>query len=63
MKKYFIALLILLFIGCTSQTKILIDNNEKNDTEVLLKTIIQKEKQINELNKKLEFYENKKTNK
>ena len=49
--------------GCTSKAQTdVIDSNSKDISE-LLKTLIQKEKEINELNKKLENCKEQKTKK
>uniref|UniRef100_UPI00404874EB hypothetical protein n=1 Tax=Aliarcobacter sp. TaxID=2321116 RepID=UPI00404874EB len=48
------------FTACTSKTQTdVIDSNSKDISE-LLRTLIQKEKEINELNKKLEDCQNSK---
>ncbi|KLD99107.1 hypothetical protein [Aliarcobacter butzleri] len=52
--------LILNFSACSSKTQDEITNSQSNDISQLLKTIIEKEKEINELNKKLETCESKK---
>ncbi|MCT7550136.1 hypothetical protein N5U04_05715 [Aliarcobacter butzleri] len=52
--------LILNFSACLSKTQEEIQNTQSNDISKLLKTIIEKEKEINELNKKLEICESKK---
>lgn len=52
--------LILNFSACSSKTQEEIQNTQSNDISKLLKTIIEKEKEINELNKKLEICESKK---
>lgn len=46
--------MILNFNACTSKTEQTITNTRGNDIEKLLQTIIEKEKEINELNKQLE---------
>ncbi|WP_368028842.1 hypothetical protein [Arcobacter sp. s6] len=54
---------IFLLNGCTSKAQTdVIDSNSKDISE-LLKTLIQKEKEINELNKKLELCKEQKTKK
>jgi outer membrane murein-binding lipoprotein Lpp len=56
-------LTIFLLNGCTSKAQTdVIDSNSKDISE-LLKTLIQKEKEINELNKKLELCKEQKTKK
>lgn len=55
--------LILNFNACSSKTQETIQNNQSNDVSQLLKVIIEKEKEINELNKKLETCESKKVKK
>lgn len=56
-------LTIFLLSGCTSKAQTdVIDSNSKDISE-LLKTLIQKEKDINELNKKLESCKEQKTKK
>ncbi len=52
--------LILNFSAYSSKTQEEIQNTQSNDISKLLKTIIEKEKEINELNKKLEICESKK---
>ena len=58
MKKKFILIialsLIFLLNGCTSKSQTDVINSGSNDISDLLKTLIQKEKEINTLNKKLE---------
>ena len=58
MKKKFILIialpLIFLLNGCTSKSQTDVINSGSNDISDLLKTLIQKEKEINELNKQLE---------
>ena len=44
----------LLFTACTSKSQTEVINSGSKDISDLLKTLIQKEKEINELNKKLE---------
>ena len=59
----FLPLLCLIFTACTSKAQTdVIDSNSKDISE-LLKTLIQKEKEINELNKKLENCKEQKTKK
>ena len=58
MKKKFIIIialpLIFLLNGCASKSQTEAMNSGSNDISDLLKTLIQKEKEINTLNKKLE---------
>ena len=67
MKKISLQLIVLVTIfllnGCASKAQTdVIDSNSKDISE-LLKTLIQKEKDINELNKKLESCKEQKTKK
>ncbi len=53
----------LLFTACTSKSQTEVINSGSKDISDLLKTLIQKEKEINELNKKLEDCNNSKVKK
>jgi peptidoglycan hydrolase CwlO-like protein len=58
MKRNIILIFLLLttftFTACTSKSQTDVINSGSNDISDLLKTLIQKEKEINELNQKLE---------
>ena len=51
------------FMACTSKSQADVINSGSKDISDLLRTLIQKEKEINELNKKLEDYEKDKSKK
>ncbi len=53
----------LLFTACTSKSQTEVINSGSKDISDLLKTLIQKEKEINELNKRLEDCNNSKVKK
>ena len=65
MSKIFILLIssLLLFTACTSKSQTEVINSGSKDISDLLKTLIQKEKEINELNKRLEDCNNSKVKK
>jgi hypothetical protein len=50
----FLALITFTFSACTSKSQTDVINSGSNDISDLLKTLIQKEKEINDLNQKLE---------
>ena len=56
MSKIFILFIsiLLLFTACTSKSQTEVINSGSKDISDLLKTLLQKEKEINEFNKKLE---------
>lgn len=58
MKKYLLLVLSLLFLfnftACTTKVQNEVSDSSTNDVSELLRTLIQKEKEINELNQKLE---------
>jgi hypothetical protein len=51
----------ILFSACTSKAQTDVINSGSEDISELLKTLIQKEKEINELNKKIEDCKEQKT--
>ena len=51
------------FTACTSKTQTDVTNSNSQDVSDLLRTLIQKEKEINELNQKLENCSNSKSKK
>jgi uncharacterized protein YcfL len=65
MKKYLLLILSLLFLfnftACATKTENEVSDSSTNDVSELLRTLIQKEKEINELNKKLEDCKESKT--
>ena len=65
MSKIFILFIsiLLLFTACTSKSQTEVINSGSKDISDLLKTLIQKEKEINELNKRLEDCNNSKVKK
>ena len=58
MKKLFLSIILisftLFFTSCSSKSQTDVINSGSNDISDLLKTLIQKEKEINDLNQKLE---------
>ncbi|MDY3205206.1 MAG: hypothetical protein RBR70_09065 [Arcobacter sp.] len=58
MKKYLLLVLSLLFLfnftACATKVQNEVSDSSTNDVSELLRTLIQKEKEINELNQKLE---------
>ncbi|MGE4382229.1 MAG: hypothetical protein AB7D41_03430 [Arcobacter sp.] len=58
MKKYLLLVLSLLFLfnftACTTKVQNEVSDSSTNDVSELLRTLIQKEKELNELNQKLE---------
>ena len=58
MKKYLLLVLSLLFLfnftACATKVQNEVSDSTTNDVSELLRTLIQKEKEINELNQKLE---------
>ena len=58
MKKYLLLILSLLFLfnfsACATKVENEVSDSSTNDVSELLRTLIQKEKEINELNQKLE---------
>ena len=64
MKKYLLLVLSLLFLfnftACATKVQNEVSDSSTNDVSELLRTLIQKEKEINDLNQKLESCKNSK---